>query len=118
MLGQEYGGMNEVLADIYTLTADEKYLLLDGEGTPIPDATTSQMPFPGINNVTFEAGVERWTRDISHGELIRDGYDETLTIDPNNRQFLYQGRDPAINTRYDQLPYRLGLRKLNRTVTD
>ena len=28
MLGQEHGGMNEVLADIYTITGDEKYLSL------------------------------------------------------------------------------------------
>lgn len=28
MLGQEHGGMNEVLADLYAITGDEKYLLL------------------------------------------------------------------------------------------
>jgi DUF1680 family protein len=28
MLGQEHGGMNEVLADIYTITGDQKYLRL------------------------------------------------------------------------------------------
>ncbi len=28
MLGQEHGGMNEVLADIYTITGDDKYLRL------------------------------------------------------------------------------------------
>jgi hypothetical protein len=50
--------------------------------------------------------------------LIRDGYDETLTIDSNNLQLLYQGRDPAINARYDQLPYRLGLLKLKRSATN
>jgi GH35 family endo-1,4-beta-xylanase len=88
---------------------------LDGEWTPVHDADTWQKPFAGINNVTFEDGVTPWTRDISHGELIRDGYDETLTIDPNNLQLLYQGRDPAINGRYDQLPYRLGLLTLDRS---
>jgi hypothetical protein len=63
----------------------------------------------------FEDGVTSWTRDTSHGELIRDGYDETLTIDPDDLQLLYQGRDPAINRRYDQLPYRLGLLTLDRS---
>ena len=86
---------------------------LDGEWTPLPDANTWQKPFAGINNVTFEEGVSPWTRDISHGELIRDGYDETLTIDPNNLQLLNQGRDPTIDRRYDQLPYRLGLLSLD-----
>jgi Glycosyl hydrolase family 62 len=88
---------------------------LDGEWTPLPDADTFQKPFAGINNVTFEDKVEPWTKDISHGEMIRDGYDETLTLDPGNLQLLYQGRDPAINPPYNQLPYRLGLLKLDQS---
>ena len=88
---------------------------LNGEWTPVPGADSWETPFAGINNVTFEDGVAPWTRDISHGELLRDGYDETPTIDPDNLQLLYQGRDPAINTRYDQLPYRLALLTLDRT---
>ncbi len=88
---------------------------LDGEWTPVPDATTWERPFAGINNVTFAEGVTPWTRDISHGELIRDGYDETMTIDLDNLQLLYQGRDPGINTRYSLLPYRLGLLTLDRS---
>ena len=89
---------------------------LDGEWTPVPDATTWEKPFAGINNVTFEDGVTPWTRDISHGELIRDGYDETMTIDLNNLQLLYQGRDPAVNTKYSLLPYRLGLLSLDQAT--
>ena len=86
---------------------------LDGEWQPLPNATTFEQPFAGINNVKFANGVKSWTRDISHGELIRDGYDQTPTIDPNHLQLLFQGRDPAINTNYSQLPYRLGLLRLN-----
>ena len=86
---------------------------LDGEWQPLPNATTFEQPFAGINNVKFANGVKPWTRDISHGELIRDGYDQTPTIDPNHLQLLFQGRDPAINTSYSQLPYRLGLLRLN-----
>jgi len=88
---------------------------LDGQWTPVPDANTWEKPFAGINNVTFEDGVTPWTRDISHGELIRDRYDETMTIDPNNLQLLYQGRDPASGGRYELLPYQLGLLKLDRS---
>ena len=87
---------------------------LDGQWTPVPEADTYRKPFAGINNVTFEAGVAPWTKDISHGELIRDGYDQTMTIDPKNLELLYQGRDPAIRTDYGLLPYRLGLLKLDR----
>jgi hypothetical protein len=81
---------------------------LDGTWSALAD--TWERPFAGINNVTFAAGVEPWTQDISHGELIRDGCDQTLTIDPDNLRFLYQGRRPADGpVRYDQLPYRLGM---------
>jgi hypothetical protein len=88
---------------------------LDGKWTPLPEADTYQKPFAGIKNVAFEECVAAWTKDISHGELIRDGYDETMTIDPKNLQMLYQGRDPAIRVNYGLLPYRLGLLKLDQT---
>jgi hypothetical protein len=84
---------------------------LDGQWTPLAEADKFQKPFAGINNVTFEEGVKPWTRDISHGELIRDGYDETMTIDPHNLQLLYQGREPVDGAPYELLPYRLGLLK-------
>jgi enterochelin esterase-like enzyme len=86
---------------------------LDGEWTPILGADTYKEPFAGINNVTFEGGVEPWTRDISHGELIRDGYDETLTIDPANLQMLFQGREPDSGGPYHGLP---GLLKLDEST--
>lgn len=82
---------------------------LNGQWTPLDGATSWQHPFAGMNNVTFETGVAPWTRDISHGEMIRENYDETPTIDPNNMQLLFQGRDPKINTSYGLLPYKLGL---------
>jgi hypothetical protein len=86
---------------------------LDGEWTPVPEADTYEKPFAGTSNVKFAEGVEPWTKDISHGELIRDGYDETLTIDPNNLQLLYQGRHPDSGGPYHSLPYQLGLLKLD-----
>jgi hypothetical protein len=89
---------------------------LDGEWTPVPGADTWKTPFAGINNITFEDGVKPWTTDISHGELIRDGYDESMTIDPNNLQFLYQGRDPNSGGDYGLLPYQLGLLRLARSA--
>ncbi len=87
---------------------------LNGEWKPLPGADSWETPFAGINNVTFEDGVEPWTRDISHGELLRDNYDETPTIDPANLRFLFQGRDPKSSDRYELLPYQLGLLTLER----
>ena len=82
---------------------------LDGEWKPLAD--TWDNPFAGITHVTFEEGVKPWTQDISHGELLRDGYDQTMTIDPANLVFLYQGlgTDTAPRTPYGKLPYRLAL---------
>jgi hypothetical protein len=45
--------------------------------------------------------------------MLRDGHDEKMILDPNNLKFLFQGRDPAINRPYNQLPYRLGLLTLD-----
>lgn len=82
---------------------------LNGEWKPLADADSWDSPFAGISNVSFEEGVESWTRDISHGELLRDNYDQTPTINPNALRFLFQGREPDSGGPYHMLPYRLGL---------
>jgi endo-1,4-beta-xylanase len=76
----------------------------------VPLAATGDNPFARTTQVTFE--TRRWTDDFSHGELLRSGRDQTLTIDPcEPLQFLFQGFDPAENPGggYGNLPYRLGL---------
>lgn len=80
---------------------------LDGEWQPL--AATREQPFAGPGNIDF-AG-ERWTDSISHGELLRLGYDEKLEVDPANLQFLYQGVSDADRRgkRYGDIPWRLGL---------
>ncbi|GAB3660758.1 non-reducing end alpha-L-arabinofuranosidase family hydrolase [Glycomyces tarimensis] len=78
---------------------------IGNEWTPL--AASESNPFARADNVTFPQGA--WTQDISHGELIRDGYDQTLTIDPCDLQFLYQGMDPGSSGDYSQLPWKLGL---------
>lgn len=82
--------------------------LSSDDWTPIPTATSFAQPFAGLNNVAFDAGVTPWTADISHGEMIRVGYDETLTIDPANLQFLYQGTSSHPSS-YIDIPWQLGL---------
>jgi endo-1,4-beta-xylanase len=82
---------------------------LDGSWTPLADTWTN--PFAGQKNVSFDACSPAWTLEISHGEIIRDGYDETLTIDPCHIRFLYQGVEIAQqnNSDYSQIPWQLGL---------
>jgi len=70
-------------------------------------AATESNPFARASNVTFTGTA--WTQDISHGEMIRDGVDQTLTIDPCAIRYLYQGLDPAAGGDYNSLPWRLGL---------
>ncbi|GAB2870312.1 hypothetical protein GCM10027074_42390 [Streptomyces deserti] len=72
-----------------------------------PLADTESNPSARADNVTFDGTP--WTRDISHGELIRNGVDQTLTISPCNLRFLYQGMDPGATDPYNLLPWRLGL---------
>jgi hypothetical protein len=82
---------------------------LDGPWTPIAD--TANRPFAGWKNVRPAPGVEPWTDNISHGELIRDGYDQTLTIDPGNVRFIFQGmwdKDKS-GKGYGQFQWRIGM---------
>lgn len=82
---------------------------LDGPWTPLAD--TEENPFAGNANVQWPQG--KWADGISHGELVRSGHDEYLTIDPCNLQFLYQGdTGPSVDGSYNGEPYALGLLKL------
>jgi hypothetical protein len=110
---------------VYKVGSSNQYLLLqeaigsDGRrwyrsftsgsinGSWTPHAASDANPFARANNVTFSGAA--WTRDFSHGELLRANNDQTLTINPCRLQFLYQGIDPAAGGEYSQLPWRMGL---------
>ncbi|GAB4004863.1 hypothetical protein GCM10029992_51080 [Glycomyces albus] len=64
---------------------------LDGPWEPL--AAEEWDPFAHHTNVTFPEGA--WTEHISHGELIRSGHDQRMTVDPCNLQLLYQGHSPT-----------------------
>jgi len=62
---------------------------LDGEWKPVADS--AEKPFAGWKNIRPAKGVKSWTDNVSHGELIRDSNDQTLTVDPRNLKFVFQG---------------------------
>ncbi|MFI6703491.1 non-reducing end alpha-L-arabinofuranosidase family hydrolase [Streptomyces sp. NPDC050509] len=112
-------------ANVYKVQGGNQYLLLveaigsDGRryfrswtatglgGSWTALAASESNPFARANNVTFPAGS--WTRDVSHGEMIRAGYDQTLTIPACKLQYVYQGLNPGASGDYNTLPWRLGL---------
>ena len=116
--------------NVYKLDGQNKYLLmveawpsgprmfrswtstsLDGPWTALAD--TDANPFAGNRNVEWPTG--KWANGISHGELIRSGYDERLTVDPCNLEFLYQGEaGPSPDGNYNTIPYKLGLLRLKK----
>lgn len=79
---------------------------LEGPWTVLHDDASA--PFAGEHNVSFDGGP--WTQDISHGELVRAGHDQTMTIDGTQLQYLYQGYAAGHDTRdYNAIPWQLGL---------
>jgi hypothetical protein len=94
-------------SNVYRVEGKNQYLLLsqaygpDGQGyfrswtaprltgpwTPLAD--TADNPF--ARNRTIDFGGTPWTRFIGQGELLREGYDQTLTINPCQLRFLYHG---------------------------
>lgn len=53
---------------------------------------------------------ERWTEEVSHGELLRTGHDERLEADVADIRFLIQGLPAGAHTGpYPELRWRLGL---------
>ena len=112
-------------SNIYKVQGSNQYLLLveaigsDGRryfrswtsgslaGSWTPLAASEGNPFARASNVTFPSGA--WSKDVSHGEMIRSGYDQTLTIPACRLQYLYQGLNPNAGGDYNSLPWRLGL---------
>jgi hypothetical protein len=82
---------------------------LDGEWLPVAD--TAEHSFAGWNNIRPAPGIAPWTDNVSHGELIRKGFDQTLTVDPDNLRFIFQGMwDKDKSGRgYGQFQWRIGM---------
>ncbi|RMF41913.1 MAG: glycoside hydrolase family 62 [Planctomycetota bacterium] len=82
---------------------------LDGPWRPLADS--ADRPFAGWKNIRPAAGVTPWTDNVSHGELVRNGYDETMRVDPHRLRFVFQGvlERQKKGLPYGRIPWRIGI---------
>lgn len=80
---------------------------LDGQWEPL--AAEKDKAFASMKNVHQTA--VHWTDSISHGELVRDGYNQNLQVDPQNLRFLFQGVTDRERQgkQYGEIPWRIGI---------
>ena len=80
---------------------------LDGAWQPVADSW--EHPFAGATNV--RQPDPPWADNISHGELLRAGTDETLPVAPSRLRFLIQGvtQRRKAGKPYGDIPWRLGI---------
>ncbi|MHB0960187.1 MAG: non-reducing end alpha-L-arabinofuranosidase family hydrolase [Pirellulaceae bacterium] len=85
------------------------YLAEQLEGPWRPLAADKDRAFASMQNV--QQPTPRWTDSISHGELLRDGFDQRLEVDPADLQFLFQGvlDSDRAGKPYGEIPWRLGV---------
>lgn len=79
------------------------------DGTWRPLAADRERPFLGPQNVVFEGPT--WCQSFSHGELLRDGYDERMEVLPDRLAMIFQGvsDQEMAGKPYGEIPWKLGL---------
>jgi hypothetical protein len=106
-------------AEVYKSLADGKYYLLiedmkDGRYYELWTSSGAGGPWTQVaekwawrGNLTYNA--DKWTTNVSHGELIRAGYNQKLEINDINRvDFLIQGTT-SLSGDYQQIIWDLGV---------
>ncbi|GAB5403120.1 MAG: hypothetical protein Aurels2KO_13510 [Aureliella sp.] len=80
---------------------------LDGKWEPL--AATRDNPLVSPENVVNQD--DSWATSYSHGEFIRNGWDQRLEVEPSQLQLLFQGANDREYQRggYGDIPWRLGI---------
>ncbi|MFT7160825.1 MAG: hypothetical protein ACI9GZ_002002 [Bacteroidia bacterium] len=62
------------------------------------------------NQLQYSGDTKPWTEMVSHGEVIRSGFDEKMAYDPQNCRWLIQGiMKSELTDDYPSLPWKLGI---------
>jgi endo-1,4-beta-xylanase len=66
--------------------------------------------FAAGEQLDFGDAGTRWTDEVSHGEMLRSGFDQLLEYEPNHARIMVQGMPRKEHTGdYSLLPWRLGI---------
>lgn len=93
-------------------------LIADKLEGPWKFLSSVEKPFAGAANVT---GSPLWSDHISHGEILRDSYDERMILNPDSMNLLYQGWDKTTRVQgvplgrfngYHEIPWKLSILKV------
>ena len=119
-----FSGVHEA-AHIYKVKGQEEYHMIyeseEGGIRTLGLATAEHLGGPWIkitdsyatrDQLRYGDDQEKWTEMISHGEVIRAGYDQKLEYEPNNCRWLIQGiLNKDLKGPYHLLPWKLGIIK-------
>lgn len=89
---------------------DRRHFGMARAKSPAGPWTVSDPEFATAYQLNYVPGRMRWTDEVSHGELLRSGWDERLEVSGDQWEFLVQGiRNDEHVGDYALLPWRLGL---------
>lgn len=103
--------------------AGGRYVLLyetqqdDRRGYGLAEAPSPEGPWREVDRefaagalLRFAPGLPHWTAEVSHGELLRQGVDERMEVNPGSWRFLIQGLPRGAHQgAYEELGWRLGI---------
>ncbi|MHA1340820.1 MAG: non-reducing end alpha-L-arabinofuranosidase family hydrolase [Promethearchaeota archaeon] len=108
---------------IYKIKGEQKYIMLTetryqinrreyyiAESDSLRGIWKNSKLFATGGDLIFNDNVGKWTNFVSHGEVIRSGYNEKLEIESMDKiEFLIQGSLRVNYIKYDDIPWNLGI---------